>query len=847
MNDVEATRQQSGDFGSRHYRKLKPRAEVQSVRISIAGEPPSSLQRPYLSRSQGSPLSNEDGSGRIREKETNGSGALSILSPLGSVASKRDKLKNAFSGLSDLSTGSIHVNSTSFTRRLLHRVVFAPVGILVFLRLFPLGSWILPVLVIFCPAGNSLCGDPTFTGIYSTNQMFSVVALTFFALALAFILFKCSVYWVPVIAGISGRKTFMRVSSMIRGAFTTVQPLENPYIAPIHISRPFAFLMYILLSVPLLVWSELLLLVHSPFRLAPTLFLAEFEILRFTILQSGIAVVSLACGALAIHANRSISPIAVVLVVISGLSLLINLAFLRIYGLDDRSSLLAALVSNCYISRPPSDEKAPDNEVSMEEDLTVSESAGEFPFYRTLRYRSQVDLRPYKFLKPFQIIQLVNNLKVNPTLNRLIFSGNLNLHAASGHLIARHLKSRPETALEYINEFSLKEIITSNCIIISPDTDRVKSLHSPEEPDVGPWENNNVRWKDGLPWKGGESKVEKLSPFVTGIILSLIDHSKLEELDLASNELSDKVSRDIAQLVLRAPNLCILELGNNNFSPEGYKRIIGCISQNSQISAVRLSTVPIQLNSIRTHRILDLSLPALYNSAVSRCVDSLFVACAQKSHLAPSFTQQPLKLQKMDELNKYLEQINEVVSIDFREVGRNLFRSVTPHVAKLCVARVAHRLAKYILPDPGDQLDLNREKCIDGSISMETDITQNRLYMSFLSDADTLLISSIIDIHNNEIEEFDCRGMPLSVKQLSILLRALVGKYRLRSLNFGFCGIADPLSFPELMNFLKNCSETVTEINLKGNPAYSGQKEKIWALYDTFPRISKPRIIVDDF
>ena len=760
------------------------------------------------------------------------------------LVSKR-RLDQASSGISDVSSGSMRLNSAWFVRKVMHEVIFTPLGILLFYRLCPSGIMVLSVMVIFCPGSDhsrSFCGDPGFHGIYDTDSVFSVVSLIFLGVSLLFTLCMCSLFWIHMIEVVGKFRISLRVTRMLNTVLATVQPEEKEDVQPIPITRRLAVFLYVVFALLFLLISELTLLFLYPFRLAPGLFFGDYEIFRSVVFGSVMAVVNAVAGSLAIKEN-SVSPVGLILVGIAGASLLANLMFLFVYAVDDRSNIFSAFVVNCSISPP-----APR---TFSED---SDDEADFPFYRTLRYRKEVKVEKERKIKRFEILQLMKNLRTNSSLQKVTFSKENDLPAECGLLLAQFLKTHPLTALLNVNGLDLNEIPTSLSLILSPDTLRVKALFGPDEHGLVPWDTRRVRWQDGLPWSGlartedcsSKSSPEQLFPFLIGFVLGLVDTGKLKELDLSSNELTDDVSKDIAEFLLRAEKLETIELGSNNFTLGEYRRIIGSVIRNRKIIFVRLSSVLIDIENIRTSRCLDLSLPTMYARAVAKCVDSLFDACAPEPTLTGSFATQPTKLSKQEE-RAYFERLSTVIANEFGSVGREYYRSVTPSVAQLCIARTAHRLGKHVLADPGNQLDLKPEQCIDGSIAKETDIVETKLYMSFLSDADFVLISSIIDIQNDSIAELDLRGMPLTGNQISMILRCLISKSALKSLNFGFCGVKDPLALPELMKFLKTCSETLSEINLKGNPAFAGKKDHIWSLLDSYPRAFNPRIIVDNY
>jgi hypothetical protein len=609
---------------------------------------------------------------------------------------------------------------------------------------------------------------------------------------------------------------------------------------PVRLSRAFSVSLYALFSLFFFLGSELALLLLHPFRMPSSLFLAEFEIFRSFVFGSLMGVMNLVTGALVI-VNNSVSFIGILLIVVSSTSLILNIMFVMVYSADDRSSFLSSFVANCLISS-----HAPRLCVEGENNTCRDE----FPFYRTLRYRREVDVQAEKNMTPFQILQLVNNLRVNPRLHRIFFSYQNGLSTASARLLAQYI--RTSRSRIQINNLDLEKVLGSESIVVTPDSARVRALFSPQEHGLVPWDTKRVRWQDGLPWtqKKSDDSSRLMAPelfsFMAALLIALADRGKLEELDLGSNNLTDQVSWEIAELILKAEKLAVVELGGNSFTIEGFKRIIGAIIHNPTVLFVRLSTVVVDIQLLRSSRIIDLSLPALYSRAVSRTVDALFEACSTNSDLTGSFTTAPVKLNKSEQL-KYFEKLYKTVANDFIGVGRELYRSVTPLVAELCVARTAHRLGKHILPDPGDTLDLSAARSIDGSVAKERDVMEEKMYMSFLSEGDVVLISSMVEMHNDEIEEIDFRGIPLSGSQMGLLLRSLVTKHRLRSVNFGFCMIKDSNALADLLNFLRNCSQTLAEVNLKGNPAFAGKKDHIWTIIDSFPRACNPRVIVDNF
>ena len=725
---------------------------------------------------------------------------------------------------------------------------FTPIGIFVSLRLIPLCVLIFYVLVSFCPGSvdsASFCGDRNFFGIYYEYPSVSLILLSLLGISLVFEMYQCSDYWISVIETTRSRK-LVRVLQRIMGfIFDTVQPSEEAKFDTSPIWRPVAVFLYVILAPLLTLITEMSLLFGCPFELARGRFLSDYEIFRSVITGTVLSTLGSIGAIVSIAVNSSPSIVGILLLSFCGLSLCHNTLFLWQFSRDDETDFIVSFVNNCTLashvsSLLPVETNSPG--------LMLDEAVGECPFYRSMRYRESVDFREEGNMRDFQVVQLLRNLRINPKLRRVFFSSSNKLSVKTGRLVAAQLK-HPDSIVERVNQIHITDRIEA--IVYTPDIDRSRAILSRlHDHALVPWNTKEISWKEGLPWAPSrqmKSVDNTLFPFTGAIALAVANSDILLELDIGSNMIGDELADDLSQLVDRSKKLFNLEIAQCRFTKKGMDKILNAIVHHPSLEFVRLSTVLLHIRSIRSDSLLDLSLPTMYQAAVSRCVDSLYDCCHERANLVGSASAHVLP--KLDPASErlYLSQIHEVAATQFRQAGRELYRSVPPGVANECIKRVAHRLGKYEIADPYDKLDLPPDRCVDAGIVRMKELVEARLFMSFLhTEFDIALISKLIELYNEHIEDLDLKGMPLTGDSFRMLLNAVKRKKRIRSLNFSNCAIADTSCTEDVIKFVLESAESLMEMNLVGNSAFNGKKNEIWKAISSSNKINTPRIIVDN-
>lgn len=772
------------------------------------------------------------------------------LSPRGSwnqSLENVERLRKSFSEVSADRKSDRRQQSNSWGTHVL-AASFSPTGIFVFFRLIPLCVIIFFVLASFCPGSihsKSFCGDRNFLGIYYEYPSVSLILLSLLGISLVYEIYQCSDFWIRVIETTRSRKLariFQQIKVFI---FDTIQPSEDAKFDTSPIWRPIAVFSYVILSPFLVVFTELALLFGSPFELSTGRFLSDYEIFRSVITGTVFATLGLIGAIVTIAANSSPSAVGILLSVFSALSMFHIVLFLWQFSRDDETEFIVSFVNNCTLashvsSLLPVETNSPG--------LALDEAVGECPFYRSMRFRESVDFREQGHMRDFQIVQLLRNIRINPKLRRIYFSSSNKLSVKTGRFVAAQLK-QSDSIVQLVNQIHITDRM--EVIVLTPDMDRSRAILSRlHDSTLVPWNTEEISWKEGLPWAASrpmKSLDNTLFPFTGAIALAFANPDILLELDIGSNMIGDELADDLSQLVERSKKLMYLEVAQNQFTKKGMDKILNAIIHHPTLEFVRLSTVLLHIGSIRSDSLLDLSLPTIYQAAVSRCVDSLYDCCNDKSNLVGNASAQVLT--KLDPVSEklYIGQIHEVAATQFRQSGRELYRSVPPGVANECIRRVAHRLGKYEIVDPHEKLDLPPDACVDAGIVRMKDIMENRLFMSFLhTDFDIALISKLIEQYNEHIEDLDMKGMPLTGDAFRMILNSLKQKKRIRSLNFSNCAIADPTCAEDVIKFVLESSETLMELNLIGNSAFNGKKNDIWKAISTSDKINTPRIMVDN-
>jgi hypothetical protein len=329
------------------------------------------------------------------------------------------------------------------------------------------------------------------------------------------------------------------------------------------------------------------------------------------------------------------------------------------------------------------------------------------------------------------------------------------------------------------------------------------------------------------------------------IALGLVDPFRLIELDLGSNFLTDEMIPPILNLIEKSHNLFIVELCGNKFSSTGIEHIVEIIASHKSIAYVRLSSVLLDLEELRTAAFIDLSLPRVYTMGIERVVQSVFEACMEVDSLKSNFFGVAKKGTKKS-IESHFMTIRELIANDYRLVGRDFYRSIPPTLIQLVIERIAHRLGKYAVPDPGLALDLHGQRAVDGiMLTSELSVIQERLYLSFLDEADMMLACRVIRKWNTVVTDIDLHGMPLVRGLPEPLMDMLIETPSIRTINLNGCGIKNPKFFNLVCELLQKDFPVLREISLKGNPATKGRIKEFNDIVDDPRRQSRPHISVD--
>ena len=804
---------------------------------------------------------------RVSKGDSNSSENLGSPKPLIKFGSRdMSSIKGALSPQSSLSIGGGNMIETqqSFSElsadRALNRralggqvplgsqvldVSFSQVGILVFHRMMPLLLISSFILVNFCPGSeytNSICGEPGFFGLYYENASISVTSLALLGSSLVYIIYQCSEYWISKLSLIWSFRGFRVILRVWNFLMETLQPSEQPKPDIPPLNRTLAGIIYLITSVPLVFVAEAVLLFEFPTRLANSRFFSDYEIFRSVILGTLLAVMGCVLGSMVLS-YTGVSIVAIVLICVSVTLFLLTVLSVWQMARDEGIGFTVALTNTLFMESSALKLSGLLNNTAPDD-----MSGGECPYLKTMRYRYTIDMRREGELKEFQIIQLLRNLKTNPTARKLYFASTNKLSVKIGRLAAQQL-NKPEMIIYSIND-DIRPKNSCEALVLTPDIDRSRALFSTiRDHSLVPWNTSEFHWWSGLPWAPSwriGARDRTLFPFTGAMALNLCNPELLLELDIGSNEIGDEIAPDLSELIKKSKKLIYLEMGSNLFSNKGMEPIINSIVNHPSIRFVRLSSVLISIADLKTDCVIDLSLPRIYAAAVARCIEALFDCCYGTEDLTGSTLQlapEPLPWEE----KVYMGRIHEVAATEFRRVGRDLYRSLPPEAANNCMRRVAHRLGKFTLPDPHDELDLPPDKCVDGSVIRFPDLVEKRLYTCFLHpEFDLVFIAKIIEKFNHDIEEVDMHGMPLRGDAFKLLLRSLVSKKRIRQLNFTRCSISDPTCVADVIEFIIKSSESFMEINLTGNRAFNGKKDEIWKEISKCNKINTPRIIVDN-
>jgi hypothetical protein len=745
--------------------------------------------------------------------------------------------------------------------------IFTPLGIFILYRFLPLMFYVFAPMAVFCPAsvplGTTLCGSVDFFGLLDSYYVLSILFMLFFGFSFLYVIFECSVYWIDRIQRLARSEATRRLKHSLLTMMNVAQQKELGVAAVpparvvveqqptnstgLLLSLPGA--VYYLFGPLFVLFSELHVLLRSPFGLSSSRFFGDYEIFRTFVFGSGMGVFGLIMSVLFLVESAGIGLVGYCLLIVSGLLLLANILFAHQFAADDGSSFFSAFIACHYI---PS--HAPDMII---EESGETEDIGDCPFYRTMRYRERIDFRGEGKLKDFQVAQMVNIFKKHCQIKELRFSVKNKISQTASAILCSCLHNGHMESVELINRIEVKELPFSNQLVLTPDVIRVLDFFRPNgDTDLVPWDKG-IRWQHGFWWIGQESVGDNPPvreyfgfPFTVSVALSLVDPFKLIEIDLGSNELGDEVVAQLAQVVLKAVNLVYFDVGGNKFTEAGTKIIGSAISGNMKIVFARMNTVLLKLDEIRDAKVVDLSLPKIYTYAIDRCVEAVFDTVSEQPDvdlLRGDFLTQtaPLNVAPIV-IQNYMKRLSNIVVGDYRFLARDMYRSVPPGLHRAIIERVAKRLSKFAVDDPGQRLDLPGDKSLTGTgLVTDHELLVERLYLSLLSPADIDLIGELITNQNDIVEEVDFRGMPLIGEMGHIILKSLYDKPTLKSLNLTSCFISHPSATEEILGILLKDNADLREMRLKGNPAFRGTSEKIWDIVGKPNRKGHPDIVVD--
>ena len=755
--------------------------------------------------------------------------------------------------------------------------IFMPWGIFFFLRIMPALYLISAPLVIFCPAPSittTVCGTAGSPGgLYEQYRIVSAIYLVFLGLMLVVISIECASNWIDYFDGLFVRPATQEFQLTLRTLFdvsqqdTTIREKviasvgKDPKLAPPK--RLWSRVAYILFFPVILCWSLIRLLLSHPTRLSDSRHYGDFEI--FICFQTGTinGLLGIAAGVIAIVVNGGVSLFGYLLVLSASFLFLFAYLFSSQFAVDDERPHLSAILGLHFMpsrSAPLVDsvgeiDKAeePVSSYATSSKLpgsnpTAKDPAIDVPLYRTVRYRQRLDYRNEGALKDFQILQLVNLFNKHCQVTELWFNGANQISTGVAAVFCAYLVSGRFEAIESINYLNVKELIMENALVISPDAIRSESLFQPSnDSELVPW-NPEISWTDGLLSKMyfPTAKDSKLFPFLASVAMSMIDPFRLVEIDLGANDLTDESVFQITSLITKSQNLFLLELGGNKFGLEnGIKPLVRAITNHESVTFVRLSTVLLNVSDLRNSASIDLSLPRVYASGIERVIQSVFEACMEIDSLRSDFFG-AAKLPTKRALENHYVTIRDMISRDYRYLGRDFFRTVTPNMVKHVLERVAHRVGKYIVPDPGPLLDLSGDRAVDGLyLNTERSLLEEKLYLSLLEECDILLVCSVIERWNEGLEEIDFRGMPLVGDMSRKILEMLGTRKKIRTINFTGCGIRVPDIAKNVLNLLRIDPPLLREIGMRGNLGMRGQAPVILKVLDEPDRKSHPNVIID--
>ena len=766
--------------------------------------------------------------------------------------------------------------------------IFMPWGIFWFIRLVPFLYFVSAPLVLFCPPPDietticGLAGSPG--GLYDGFRIFAAIYIVFLLLMLLVVLWESADPWINYFDSLFYHPNTKEFSITISSLFDVSQQDNTPvnqkvfaavkdpnFVPKKRLSNRVA---YCLLAPLLLAYTLVRPLFQSPKRLSENRYYGDFEIC--ICFQTGTinSLMGLVAGILAVVSNGGVSLFGYLLI-ISCISLFIfAYIFSNQFAADDERSHFSAFLTLHFMpSRTaPLVDSIDENEDSESPDPLVSaridsnfpskppaprkqEPVYDIPLYRTIRYRQRLDYRGEGQLKDFQVLQLINLFKKHCQVTELWFDANNGISTGAAAVFCSYLLSGSFEAIESVNYLNVKDLILENALTMSPDAIRSESVFAPaNDAELVPW-NPEISWRDGL-WFGQRNeddrrysltaKDSKLFPFLASVAMSMIDPFRLVEIDLGSNELTDESVFQISNLITKSQNLFLLELGGNKFGIEnGFKPLVKAITNHETIKFVRLSTVLLNLAELRSSSSIDLSLPRIYASGIERVVQSVFEACLEVDSLKSDFFGTAKKASQRALENHYMI-IRDMISRDYRYLGRDFYRTITPSMVKHVLERVAHRVGKYIVSDPGPRLDLSGERAVDGLyLNTERAVLEEKLYLSLLDECDILLVCAVIEKWNEGIEEIDFKGMPLVHDWSRHILEMLGDRKKIRTINFTGCGIRDPELPNHVLNLLRKDSPCLREIGMRGNPAMKGKTPAILRVIDEPDRKSHPNVIID--
>jgi len=609
---------------------------------------------------------------------------------------------------------------------------------------------------------------------------------------------------------------------------------------------------YVLFCPLFFAYSELRLLVTNPTRLSNDRFYGEYEIFKIYILGTVNGILAIVSAILSLYVNSGSAIAAYLLILASILMMTFSVLFAHQFSVDDESKFHNAFI-DCHLL--PSRAHASEDPLLAADVATDSSAAIEnvtsIPLYKTIRYREELDFRKCGKLKDYEMYQLINIMRRSCQISELWFDAQNKISMEIAKVFYGYMTSGHFGTVENINYLNIHELPSSASLVISPDTLRAESLFQPLEDELlVPW-NEDINWYDGIP--GFREKYyptaqdTKIFPFLATVALNIVDPFRLVELDLGGNSLTDEMVPIISTVIEKSPNLFIIELCGNRFSltNQGFPTLVDSIVKNKSITHVRFSTVLLNIDELRKSEHVDLSLPRIYAIGIERVVQSIFEACLEVDSLKSSFFGVAKKGNKRA-IEQHYMMIRDLIARDYRLLGRDFYRSVPPRMLQLLIQRVAHRVGKYVIPDPGIAIDLAEQRATDGLfLTSDISLIEERLYLSFLSQSDMLLICEIIRNRQTVLKDIDFHGMPLVGDLMRPLMQMLANQASVRTINLTGCGIRNPEFLQLLIDLLKQDHQNLREISMKGNLAVKGMTKELNEIIDIPGRKSRPHLAVD--